>query len=179
MYKVATVCTGNICRSPIAEFLLREALEEAGLASHVQVESFAVSDWEEGNAMDRRARAWLRDHEVGEQEDVEAHVSRPITAEQLGALQLALALDVEHLDFLEDLAQDLPDDEENTPEIRMIGSFNPELADASPKEQGIYDPWYGGPEDFEKIAGMIRPCMPGLVEHIRRDAAARAMLNVE
>ncbi|GAA1347128.1 low molecular weight protein-tyrosine-phosphatase [Falsarthrobacter nasiphocae] len=179
MYRVAAVCTGNICRSPIAEFMLAEAVEEAGLSDHVSVESFAVSAYEEGNPMDRRARSWLVDNEVGEREDIDAHISRPITAQALEGLSLALALDVEHLAELRALAEGFPDDPANNPTIRLIGSFNPELETASPEEQGIYDPWYGGPEDFDKVSEMIRACVPGVIEFIRHELAARAVLDVE
>lgn len=178
MYTVAAVCTGNICRSPMVEFLLRDALEEAGLAGDARVESCAVSTWEEGNPMDSRARDWLLDHEVGDEDGVRAHVSRPLDLTDLGRLNLVLALDVEHLEHLETMARRLPEDPRNTPVIRLLGSFNPALADASPEEQGIYDPWYGGPSDFEAVADLITPCLPGVVEFIRRESAAQDMLNI-
>ncbi|WP_370741039.1 arsenate reductase/protein-tyrosine-phosphatase family protein [Cellulomonas telluris] len=61
-YRVMTVCTGNICRSPMAEVVLRTKLEEAGLADVVEVDSTGISDEEHGNPVDRRARAVLRAH---------------------------------------------------------------------------------------------------------------------
>ena len=192
MYTVAAVCTGNICRSPMAEFLLREALAEAGLGKDTRVESFAVSTWEEGNPMDSRARAWLLAHqpstsepntsepstsEPSTSEAIGAHVSRPLGLEELQRFNLILALDVEHLEHLDAMARELPEDPANTPVIRLLGSFNPELADASPADQGIYDPWYGGPSDFEAVGDLITACLPGVVEFIRRESAARDMLD--
>ena len=53
--RIMTVCTGNICRSPIAEVVLRDRLEAAGLADRVVVDSTGVSSEEHGNPMDRRA----------------------------------------------------------------------------------------------------------------------------
>ena len=49
MYTVMTVCTGNICRSPMAEIILRAEFERRGLADKVNVESSGVSDEEYGN----------------------------------------------------------------------------------------------------------------------------------
>lgn len=52
MYTVMTVCTGNICRSPMAEIILRTEFERRGLADKVNVESSGVSDEEYGNPID-------------------------------------------------------------------------------------------------------------------------------
>lgn len=59
MFSIVTVCTGNICRSPMAEALLRSELTDAGLAQRVRVSSAGVSDEEHGNPVDPRARTVL------------------------------------------------------------------------------------------------------------------------
>src|SRR5580765_2843354 len=59
-YRIAVVCSGNICRSPMGEFLLREALEEAGLGHVVEVDSGGTTSWEVGSPADRRTLAVLR-----------------------------------------------------------------------------------------------------------------------
>ena len=61
MYTVMTVCTGNICRSPMAEIILRAEFERHGLADKVNVESSGVSDEEYGNPIDRRAVKVLKE----------------------------------------------------------------------------------------------------------------------
>lgn len=61
MYTVMTVCTGNICRSPMAEIILRTEFERRGLADKVNVESSGVSDEEYRNPIDRRAVKVLRE----------------------------------------------------------------------------------------------------------------------
>ncbi|MCL1900324.1 MAG: low molecular weight phosphotyrosine protein phosphatase, partial [Promicromonosporaceae bacterium] len=61
-YRVMTVCTGNICRSPMAEIVLRQALAAAGLGRDVTVESTAVYSEEQGNPIDPRASRWLVAH---------------------------------------------------------------------------------------------------------------------
>jgi protein-tyrosine phosphatase len=58
-YRVAVVCLGNICRSPIADVVLRRALERAGISERVEVESAGTGDWHLGHPMDRRAAAAL------------------------------------------------------------------------------------------------------------------------
>lgn len=54
-YTVMTVCTGNICRSPMGEIILRHEFEQRGLGGVVRVESSGVSDEEYGNPIDPRA----------------------------------------------------------------------------------------------------------------------------
>ena len=61
MYTVMTVCTGNICRSPMAEIILRAEFERRGLDDKVNVESSGVSDEEYGNPIDRRAVKVLKE----------------------------------------------------------------------------------------------------------------------
>ena len=53
MYRIMTVCTGNICRSPVGEYLIREHARQAGL--EVEVASSAITDYEIGNPIDPRA----------------------------------------------------------------------------------------------------------------------------
>ena len=58
-YRICMVCLGNICRSPMAEVILREELERAGLSGRVEVDSAGTGDWHLGSPMDPRARAEL------------------------------------------------------------------------------------------------------------------------
>ncbi len=58
-YRICVVCLGNICRSPMAEVILRDELAAAGLGGKVDVDSAGTGDWHLGEAMDRRARAEL------------------------------------------------------------------------------------------------------------------------
>ena len=58
-YRDCLVCMGNICRSPIAESVLRTEVERAGIGGLVEVDSAGTGDWHEGERMDRRASAEL------------------------------------------------------------------------------------------------------------------------
>ena len=58
-YRIALVCLGNICRSPMAHVVLASRIEDAGLADRVHLESFGTGDWHVGRPMDRRAAATL------------------------------------------------------------------------------------------------------------------------
>jgi protein-tyrosine phosphatase len=62
--RLLIVCLGNICRSPMGEGALRDALQAAGLAGRVEVDSAGTGDWHVGQAPDRRAIACARAHGV-------------------------------------------------------------------------------------------------------------------
>lgn len=158
-YRILTVCTGNICRSPMAEFQLRAALEEAGLGDRVDVASAGTTSYEEGNPVDPRAGALLREHGT----DPSAHRARAVTREELSRADLVLALDHDHVRPLERLSG-----ERLGERIRMLRSFDPQAGE----DLGIRDPWYGGDEDFETTYTQVDAALPGLVEHVRGALAA-------
>ena len=60
-YRICIVCLGNICRSPMAEVILRDELAAAGLAGKVEVDSAGTGDWHLGEAMDPGAGEVLTD----------------------------------------------------------------------------------------------------------------------
>ena len=87
MYTVMTVCTGNICRSPMAEIILRTEFERRGLADKVNVESSGVSDEEYGNPIDRRAVKVLRERGY---ELPAHHFAHRITRDEIERTDLSL-----------------------------------------------------------------------------------------
>lgn len=60
MEKILFVCLGNICRSPMAEFIMKALVRDKGLSDKYYIESCALSTWEIGNPIDRRAQVELR-----------------------------------------------------------------------------------------------------------------------
>ena len=92
-YRVCVVCTGNICRSPMGEFILRELFEEAGLGDRVVVDSAGTTSWEVGNPADPRTLAVLERNghaDFGGRE----HVARAFEHGWLAERDLVLAADV-------------------------------------------------------------------------------------
>jgi protein-tyrosine phosphatase len=92
-YRVCLVCMGNICRSPMAESVVRAEVERAGLAGLVEVDSAGVGDWHEGERMDPRASAELarRGYLSG------GHRARQIGPSWLEHRDLVLAMDRQNL----------------------------------------------------------------------------------
>lgn len=157
-----TVCTGNICRSPMAEIVLRDRFEAAGLGDTVVVDSTGVSDEEHGNPVDRRARAVLAEHGYA---TGDGHRARQVTRDDVGSRDLVLAMTARHAQSLRNLAGRAQAD----PDIRMYRSFDP-AADGLPEQRlDIADPWYGGPEDFEECLAEIEAAADGVVEFVRTE----------
>lgn len=158
MYRITTVCTGNICRSPMAEYLLRAAMDTSGIEA-VEVDSAGTSDWEVGRPMDPRAAQLLSHRGI----DPSAHVARQFTAEDFAGTDLVLALDTDHFGALRRLAGN----ETDRAKVRMLRSFDPSVSRDATSAQGIYDPWYGDEADFTITEQLITAALPGLLRHIR------------
>ena len=149
---VVFVCTGNICRSPIAEKVFVHELEQAGLAEAVHVSSAGTGNWHVGSPADERAAAVLRAGGY----DV-AHIARQVDAEQLGA-DLIVALDRSHQRALRSLVPE-PD------RVRLLRSFDPD----APSGAEVPDPYYGDDDGFATVLEMIRAAMPGMIEWVREN----------
>ncbi len=163
-YRVTVVCWGNICRSPMAEHLLREAVEDAGLADRVQVDSFGTSTDELHRPMDQRAANALR---RGGSRDTgwSAHRARQIRPDDIADRDLVLAADHVHERIL---AQRVASDADRA-KVRLLRSFDPEAVDAG--TLGMDDPWYGDDADFDLTYAEVRAALPGLMAFIEEQVA--------
>ncbi|MEJ8277895.1 low molecular weight protein-tyrosine-phosphatase [Pseudonocardia spirodelae] len=150
---VVFVCTGNICRSPIAEKMLAAEVESAGLSDRVRVTSAGTGHWHIGQPMDERAEEVLAAHGYDT-----THSARQVDSEILSA-DLLVALDAGHLRSLQ---RSVPDPKR----VRLLRSFDPDAPDGAE----VPDPYYGGPDGFAEVHAMIAAAMPGLVEHVERSA---------
>lgn len=160
-YRIMTVCTGNICRSPMAEVVLRDRFAAAGLDA-VVVYSTGVSSEEQGNPMDRRARQELaaRGYEPGD------HWARKVTRQDIFQSQLVLAMTSAHARRLQQVAGG------RAAHIRLYRTFDPALsvkdrAATMHTSSDLFDPWYGGPEQFVTCLDMIEAAADGIVAHVR------------
>jgi protein-tyrosine phosphatase len=159
-YRLTVVCHGNICRSPMAEFLLREAFDDAGLGDRVEVDSAGTSTEELGNPMHRRTRAALQRHghrDLGWSE----HRARQFRPDWFDDVDLVLAADHAHADRLARMARD----EEEAGRIRMLRSFDPEAAATG--DLGMDDPWYGSDPEYDQTHAEIVAAVPGIVDYVR------------
>ncbi|MFG2573591.1 low molecular weight protein-tyrosine-phosphatase [Streptomyces sp. NPDC048481] len=155
-YRVCFVCTGNICRSPIAESVFRARVEEAGLDGLVEVDSAGTGDWHEGEKADPRAQSVLEEH--GYALD---HTARRFEASWFARLDLVVALDLGHLKALRSLAPSAQD----AAKVRLMRAYDPAAGD----DLDVPDPYYGGREGFEECLEMVEAASTGLLATVRED----------
>lgn len=146
---VTFICTGNICRSPMAEKIFAAHVERAGLADRVRVSSAGTAAWHAGEDADPRTTAVLAryGYPIG-------HVAAVIGPDHLRA-DMVVGLDVEHDRYL--TRNGVP-----ATRRRLLRSFDPHASDPE-----VQDPYYGDDRDFERVRDEIEGAVPGLLEWVR------------
>ena len=157
-YRVCLVCLGNICRSPMAETVLRAELAAAGLDGAVVVDSAGTGDWHVGDAMDPEAREALtrRGH------DGSGHRARQFEPSWLSRYDLILAMDARNLADLRRMARVQAED---TDRIRLFGEVGG-LTDTGSRD--IPDPWGGGPDEFGRVLDLLHAAAPVIAARLAR-----------
>ncbi|MGW5848098.1 low molecular weight protein-tyrosine-phosphatase [Streptomyces sp. NPDC055254] len=161
MYRVCFVCTGNICRSPMAESVFRAHVSRAGLAGLVEVDSAGTGGWHEGDGADPRTVTVLE--AAGYEQD---HRARQFRSSWFALLDLVVALDAEHLRDLRDLAP-TPQD---AAKVRLLRSYDPAAPAA---ETDVPDPYYGSLDGFEECLELVEAASPGLLAAVREAVKER------
>ncbi|GGX05955.1 low molecular weight protein-tyrosine-phosphatase [Streptomyces noursei] len=165
-YRVCFVCTGNICRSPIAESVFRARIAEDGLDGLVEIDSAGTGGWHEGDGADPRTIAVL--HAGGYPT---AHTARQFRASWFARRDLVVALDAGHLRELRRLAP-TPED---AAKVRLLRSYSCRTGPASdPADLDVPDPYYGGSAGFEECLEMIETACDGLLEAVRAEVTSGA-----
>lgn len=147
---VCFVCTGNICRSPMAAIVFTEHLRREGLDDRVRVTSSGTGPWQVGRPADPGTVAVLR--RAGYRD---AHVAAQVGPEHLEA-DLLVALDSGHVSALRRLVRDHQ-------RVRLLRSFDPH-ADG---DLDVPDPYGGGPRGFDDVLTMVHAAVPGLLAWVR------------
>lgn len=172
-FRIMTVCTGNICRSPMALVVLRDRLDAAGLGEKVLVDSTGISDEEHGNPIDRRAGRVLKANGY----DVPRHRARRVHAGELAEQDLVLAMTSAHARALRRIAGDAAVLDGR---LRMFRSFDPDApVDGPEHELDVDDPWYGDQAGFEVTLAEIEAAADGIVDHVRGELVARGLLAAD
>ena len=143
---VTFVCSGNICRSPMAEKMFAHQLSQRGLADAVRVTSAGTGGWHIGAGADDRAVRVLRGGGYPT-----AHRAAKVDDDHLSA-DLVVALGRNHLRILADLGVDAD-------RLRMLRSFDPR---SGAHALDVEDPYYGDDGDFQEVFTVIDASLPGL-----------------
>lgn len=154
---VLIVCTGNICRSPTAEGVLRAMAASRGFAGWLQVDSAGTHDYHVGEAPDPRA---IR-HASARGYDLSGLRARRISAADFGAFDHVLAMDRSHLAILRAVAP--------AASRSRVGLFLE--ASRSWRDEDVPDPYYGGAAAFERVLDMVEEASGLWLERLARERA--------
>ena len=131
MTKILFVCHGNICRSPMAEFVMKDLVKKAGLALQFRIESAATSRDEIGNPVYPPAKRKLAEHGIS----CEGHAARQLKPGDYGEYDLLVGMDSANLHNMLRICGEDPDGK-----ISL-------LMDHTRRPGDVADPWYTG--DFD------------------------------
>ena len=150
---VCFVCTGNICRSPMAEVVLRQLaattpVNRGTLGDHLGVSSAGTGPWHVGEPMDPRARQALAGRGYLDAD----HVARQFQTAWIGGLDLVVALDRRHFETLRSLNGRQDD------KLALLRSFDRRAGG----DLDVPDPYYGEAPDFERCLTMVENACRGL-----------------
>src|SRR5882762_3726 len=154
-FAVLFVCTGNICRSPTAEAIFRKLAADAGMAGALQADSAGTHAYHVGEPPDPRAQAAAARRGY----DLSALRARRIEAADFQRFDLILAMDHDHHAILSRMAGSSAG-----PKLKLMMSYARRF-----KERDVPDPYYGGPQEFERVLDMLEDAAKGLLESLHRD----------
>ena len=151
MVRVLFVCMGNICRSPIAQRVFENVARREGLEELIFVDSAGTGAWHVGSPPDERAQssAGLRGLDLSSQR------ARRITPEDCEDFDYVLTMDEDNYHAVSSLCR-------GSAVVRPFLDFAPD----SP-EREVPDPYYGGPDGFERVLDLVEEASEGLLEDIR------------
>ncbi len=149
MHRILFVCHGNICRSPMAEFVMKDLVKKAGVEREFSIASAATSTEEIGCPVYPPARRKLAEHGIG----CAGHAARQLTAADYGRWDYLVGMDGANLR-----------------NMRRICGGDPEekislLLDWTDRSGDVSDPWYTG--DFDATWRDVLAGCSGLLAHIR------------
>jgi len=155
--KVLFVCLGNICRSPLAEVVVKSVAEAQGLDGNYHFASAGTGSWHIGHGADRRSALTASAHGL----DLGGHSAQQITAAKVGGWDWFVAMD--HDNRMDLLAMGAPEER-----VLMMRQF--EVGQAVTMD--VPDPYYGGPEGFEIVYGMLTENAAHLLSYLESQAKA-------
>lgn len=151
--KILMVCLGNICRSPLAEGVLRHKLQAAGI-THVEVDSAGTSGYHSGENPDPRSVQNAKKNGV----DISKIVSRKFTIADFDSFDRIYVMDQSNYRDVMALAR-------GGAHERKVDLF---LNISAPgKNKGVPDPWYGGEEGFQRVFDLVNEACECLVNELK------------
>lgn len=161
MTKVLMVCMGNICRSPMAEGMLRKAVQAAGLTQAIQIDSAGTHSYHVGDPPDPRAQQAARQRGA----DISDLRGRKVADADFAEFDYILVMDGDNHRRLIERAPS-----QHHGKIRRLLAFSRKYPNLD-----VVDPYYGGAQGFEENLDMIEDAVQGLLRDIAKMQGAGAL----
>ena len=155
MTNVLIVCMGNICRSPMAQYVLEKQVAQAQLSASIRIDSAGTHAGGAGERPDPRAAAALlrRGYEMGR------HRARRVAAQDFDKFDLILAMDADNLKALQKACP-----AQHLPKLRLFLSFTQnDLTDNQIAD--VPDPYYGNIAGFERVLDLCESGTRALIQY--------------
>jgi protein-tyrosine phosphatase len=148
---VLFVCLGNICRSPLAEVIVKSVAREQGLSHQFHFASAGTGSWHVGGGADPRSAAKALEKGLS----LEQHRARQITSRNIGDWDIFVAMDSAN-------RRDLLAMGAKPEQVWMMRAF-----EGTSPVPDVPDPYYGGASGFEDVYQMLKTNAYGLLEHLQ------------
>lgn len=158
--KVLFVCMGNICRSPTAEGVFRQAVRDAGMEDRFLIDSAGTHDYHVGAPPDARAGRAA----AGRGYDLSALRGRQVSRRDFNEFDYILAMDAENLANLRRIC---PPEQAHKLALFLEHSENF-------SEREVPDPYYGGAQGFERVLDMVEDASRGLLRKLEKELFSAA-----
>lgn len=151
--KVLFVCLGNICRSPMAEAILKKKVAELGKENEFFIDSCGISGQHVGELPDYRARKVLQKHRTNL-----THHARKFSNLDLDKFDFIFAMDSQ---IMIEVLRSASPQQKNKVKLLM------EYSNFFPGERNVYDPYYDNEEKFEEVYNLLAQCLSKFLETLK------------
>lgn len=174
-HRILFVCTGNICRSPTAEAVLRRMVDERGLSSQIDVDSAGVSNYHDGEHVDHRSAAVAQDAGY----NMQPIRSRMLLQQDFQDFDLIVAMANDHLSHMRAMAEQSSGDAEQSSSDAEQSSGDAEQSSGHARLKlfmdfiqpssslDVPDPYYGGDQGFIQVLQQIEKGCQAILDDLQ------------